>query len=115
MVITGYEVDQVTHDGPEPNSTTTGTQFGGFSCYPSCDGNGEDKSVPIFNAYNHHYFGWIISSDAKLVELDNEHHIPNPTTTTFAAKEGVNHSYPVSIVFKENPGGEFRFEHVATF
>eukprot|EP01084_Bolivina_argentea_P167243 290290_1 len=108
MVITGYEVDQVTHNGPEPNSTTTPTQLGGFSCYPSCDTNGEDKPVPIYNAYNHHYFSWLVSSDAEMYELKTPLTIPNPTNISFRAKDGVNVTYPVSIVYKENPGGEFR-------
>jgi hypothetical protein len=57
MVITGYEIDQVTHSGPQPNSTTnvsyTAT-LGGFAFYP--DSSEGDASVPIYNAYNHHYF-----------------------------------------------------------
>eukprot|EP01083_Nonionella_stella_P279752 951569_1 len=108
MVITGYEVDQVTHNGPEPGSTTTTTELGGFSCYPSCDTNGEDKSVPIFNAYNHHYFGWITSEYAEIYTRETPIDIPNPTSVGFRAKNGGNYTYPLSIVFKENPGGEFR-------
>ena len=34
--------------------------------------------------------------------------IPNPTYTEFRTKSGTNHSFPTSIVFKENPGGEYR-------
>ena len=109
MVITGYEVDQVTHNGPENGSTTTDTQLGGFSCYPSCDTNGEDKSVPIYNAYNHHYFSWLVSSNAEMYERETPLQIPNPTNTAFRAKDGANNvTYPLSIVYKENPGGEFR-------
>ena len=52
---TGYEVDQVTHMGPQKGSTTSSGNLGGFSCYPDCEDG--DKSVPIYNAYNHHYFG----------------------------------------------------------
>merc|ERR1719183_195726 len=49
MAITGYEVDQVTHSGPMPGSTTVeGGQLGGFSCYPECSES--DKSVPIYHA-----------------------------------------------------------------
>ena len=51
----GYEVDQVTHTGPQTGSTTTKENLGGFSCYPDCEES--DESVPIYNAYNHHYFG----------------------------------------------------------
>ena len=51
----GYEVDQVTHTGPQTGSTTTKGNLGGFSCYPDCEES--DESVPIYNAYNHHYFG----------------------------------------------------------
>ena len=108
MAITGYEVDQVTHDGPEPGSTTTSTELGGFSCYPSCDKNGEDKSVPIYNAYNHHYFSWLTGADAEMYENKNLGNVPNPTSTSFRAKENTTHGYPASIVYKENPGGEFR-------
>ena len=112
MVITGYEVDQVTHNGPENGSTTTDTQLGGFSCYPSCDTNGEDKSVPIYNAYNHHYFSWLVSSEAEMYERETPLQIPNPTNTAFKAKNPNNNNntiqYPLSIVYKENPGGEFR-------
>ena len=47
----GYEVDQVTHVGPQHGSTTSSKALGGFSCYPDC-GDG-DKSVPIYNVeYN---------------------------------------------------------------
>jgi hypothetical protein len=46
MAITGYEIDQVTHEGPQPGSTTSGDTLGGFACYPEC--NGTDKSVPIY-------------------------------------------------------------------
>ena len=106
MVITGYEVDQVTHSGAEPNSTTSDTQLGGFSCYPSCDDS--DASVPIYNAYNHHYFAWLTGADAQMLDRAVPRNIPNPTTTDFRAKNGTAHAYPVSIVFKENPGGEFR-------
>ena len=108
MAITGYEVDQVTHSGPQKGSTTgtTGGGLGGFSCYPDC-GEG-DRSVPIYNAYNHHYFSWLKGSDSEMYELDEPTFLPNPTTTAFRTKEGTGHGYPTNIVFKENPGGEFR-------
>ena len=44
MAITGYEVDQVTHSGPQKGSTTSGDTLGGFSCFPDC-GDG-DPDVP---------------------------------------------------------------------
>jgi len=106
MAITGYEVDQVTHTGPQFGSTTSGSALGGFSCFPDC---GEtDKSVPIYNAYNHHYFSWLTGSDSEIYELDNPLLMPNPTTTAFRMKNGTKHGFPTSIVYKENPGGEFR-------
>ena len=48
MAITGYEVDQVTHSGSQPGSTTKGDVLGGFSCYPDCEET--DQSVPEYNA-----------------------------------------------------------------
>ena len=113
MAITGYEVDQVTHSGPQPGSTTKpGGPLGGFSCYPSCDTNGEDKSVPIYNAYNHHYFSWLTGSDSQFFDRKEAgfppQRLPNPTNTGFATKPGTAHKMPTNIVFKENPGGEFR-------
>ena len=52
LFMKGYEVDQVTHVGPQHGSTTSSKALGGFSCYPDC-GDG-DKSVPIYNVgYNH--------------------------------------------------------------
>ena len=102
MAITGYEVDQVTHKGPQPGSTTTKDQLGGFSCYPSCD-DSVDKSVPIYHAYNHHYFSWLTGAQADLQELEQPTFLPNPTRTRFVTREGTNHSFPTSLVFKENP------------
>ena len=104
MAITGYEVDQVTHSGPQTGTTTKGDVLGGFACYPNCSDT--DKSVPIYNAYNHHYFGWLVGADAEMYDLDEPaSNVPNPTTTAFrdlpAAQE---HGYPTNIVFKENPG-----------
>ena len=108
MAITGYEVDQVTHSRPEPSSTTKEGLLGGFSCYqdPTCSTT--DKSVPIYNAYNHHYFSWLTGSDAELYERKEALKMPNPTFTGFRDSATKNHTYPTNIVFKENPGGEFR-------
>jgi len=104
MVITGYEVDQVTHSAPE-NSSSRGDYLGGFSCYPDCSET--DKSVPIYNAYNHHYFGWLVNADTELYELDKVTSFPNPTRTGIRDLPH-SYNYPTNIVFKENPGGEFR-------
>eukprot|EP00092_Neocalanus_flemingeri_P016158 GFUD01017488.1.p1 GENE.GFUD01017488.1~~GFUD01017488.1.p1 ORF type:complete len:796 (-),score=158.21 GFUD01017488.1:53-2440(-) len=109
MAITGYEVDQVTHTGPRPGYTTTSEGLGGFSCYPDC--GKDDKSVPIYNAYNHHYFSWLTGSDSEMFELEDPLFMPNPTTTAFRTKNGTEHGYPTNLVFKENPGGEFRMSY----
>ena len=106
MAITGYEVDQVTHPGPQLGTTSTSRGLGGFSCYPDCEKG--DKSVPIYNAYNHHYFSWLTGADSEMYELDDPLFLPNPTTTGFRTKNDTEHSFPTNIVFKENPGGEFR-------
>lgn len=106
MAITGYEIDQVTHAGPQPGSTTTDSKLGGFACYPECPGT--DKSVPIYHAYNHHYFSWLVGKNAEMVTWEKPSIIPNPTWTSFRDKPGVNSKFPTNIVFKENPGGEFR-------
>ena len=106
MAITGYEVDQVTHPGPQEGSTSSATGLGGFSCYPDC--GKDDQSVPIYNAYNHHYFSWLKGADAELYEREDPIFLPNPTSTGFHTKNGTNHTFPTNIVFKENPGGEFR-------
>jgi len=107
MAITGYEVDQVVHPGPKPGDSTRGDQaLGGFSCYPDC--GKDDKSVPIYHAYNHHYFSWLVGSDSEMYELEDPLFMPNPTKTAFRSKPETGHGYPTNIVFKENPGGEFR-------
>ena len=107
MAITGYEIDQVTHSGPQLGSTSDKTNgLGGFSCYPDCEDS--DKSVPIYNAYNHHYFSWLVGSDSEMYEREDPLFMPNPTTTGFRTKEGTTHGFPTNIVFKENPGGEYR-------
>eukprot|EP00937_MAST-01D_sp_MAST-1D-sp2_P001435 g1435.t1 len=94
MAITGYEIDQVMTDDPRSKVNT----------------HDNDRSVPIYNAYNHHYFSWLTGEDSELVDLDEPTLLPNPTWTgvrTRAARKGKS-GYPSSIVFKENPGGEFR-------
>jgi hypothetical protein len=86
MAITGYEADQVqqTPDG--------------------------DVSFPIYKAYNHHYFAWLNGADAEMVKLSKpSHRVPNPTMWHVRTKDGSNTEYPSSIVFKENPGGEYRY------
>lgn len=65
-------------------------------------------SVPEYNAYNHHYFGWLTGRDARLATRDPDSNVPNPTNTFFRSVPNTSHVYPTSIVFKENPGGEFR-------
>ena len=44
MAITGYEIDQVVHPGPQPNTSTTGPdRLGGFACWPDdCDDGARD-------------------------------------------------------------------------
>eukprot|EP00929_Paragymnodinium_shiwhaense_P025556 TRINITY_DN15429_c0_g1_i1.p1 TRINITY_DN15429_c0_g1~~TRINITY_DN15429_c0_g1_i1.p1 ORF type:complete len:781 (+),score=127.63 TRINITY_DN15429_c0_g1_i1:66-2408(+) len=106
MAITGYEIDQVVHPGPQTGSTTKGGVLGGFSCYPSCDEG--DKSVPIYHQYNHHYFSWLVGKDAEVYEREEPLHVPHPTWTGIRTKHGANAKFPTNIVFKENPGGEFR-------
>ena len=42
MAITGYEIDQVVHPGPQPNTSTTGPdRLGGFACWPASDCGGD--------------------------------------------------------------------------
>lgn len=120
MAIVGYEVDQVRHTGPQNGSTTTSPDsLGGFACFPTCEDG--DVSVPIFNQYNHHYFSWLQGKDSVLYEksedVKNRSNVPNPTQTAFRRIGGETQGftdmggapvYPSSIVFKENPGGEFR-------
>ena len=110
MAITGYEVDQVTHagQGAHPNahvSPRAGGALSGFACYPDCSES--DRSVPIYNAYNHHYFSWLTGVDAEVYELDEPTRVPNPTRTGVRSLPN-DHGFPTNIVFKENPGGEFR-------
>jgi hypothetical protein len=105
MAITGYEIDQVTHTGQPQPPAPVGGSLGGFSCYPACDES--DRSVPSYNAYNHHYFSWLVGKDSEVYELDAPTTKPNPTTTAMRDRPH-DHPYPTNIVFKENPGGEFR-------
>lgn len=109
MAITGYEVDQVVHTGVEPGTTTApdGSILGGFSCYPDCEDT--DVSVPIYHAYNHHYFSWLTGENSEMYQRTVPDRLPNPTFTGFRNKKGTDSDLPPSnIVFKENPGGEFR-------
>ena len=106
MAITGYEVDQVIHTGPKIGTTTTDQNLGGFSCYPDCSDG--DKSIPIYHAYNHHYFSWLTGDNSEMIELDTPLRMPNQTTTSFRTKTGAYPGFPTHIVFKENPGGEYR-------
>jgi hypothetical protein len=84
MAITGYEVDQVmkTPDG--------------------------DKSVPIYNAYNHHYFGWLMGDHSEMFRLDEPKSGQNPTYWDIrdSADKPADLTYPTNIVFKENPGAQ---------
>ena len=50
MAITGYEVDQVVHDGPRVTARRGDPgPLSGFACYPECE-NGTDTSIPMYNA-----------------------------------------------------------------
>ena len=102
MAITGYEIDQVTSPHAPPNATHA--PLSGFACYPDC-GVG-DKSVPIYHAYNHHYFSWLVGAGAEVFDLAEPTKYPNPTRTAVRARRPEMGGYPTSIVFKENPGGE---------
>lgn len=104
MAITGYEIDQVTHDNAPP--PPPGDKLGGFSCYPSCDAS--DRSVPTYHAYNHHYFAWLVGSGAEVYDLERPGKYPNPSWTGVREVKANPQGVPSSIVFKENPGGEYR-------
>ena len=109
MAITGYEIDQVTHTGKEAGSTTApdGSILGGFSCYPDCEDT--DVSVPIYHAYNHHYFSWLTGEDSEYYKRKTPSTGAGPTFTGYRNKKGTPINLPPSnIVFKENPGGEYR-------
>ena len=99
MAITGYEVDQVMTD--DPSSKTN-----------SRDAEQTDKPVPIYNAYNHHYFGWLNGEDSEMYKLDKEEHFAGAGPTWWGVRDlpsaAGNGGYPTNIVFKENPGGEYR-------
>ena len=64
--------------------------------------------MPIYNAYNHHYFSWLTGADSEVVDLEEAIFLPNPTKTAVRDKANKKSIYPSNIVFKENPGGEFR-------
>ena len=98
MVITGYEVDQVMN--PYVVNGTCLTEL----CKKS------DLSVPIYNAYNHHYFGWLGGNHSEMYQLDEPTPGQNPTMWAMRDKptKPKNISFPTNIVFKENPGGEYR-------
>jgi hypothetical protein len=104
MAITGYEIDQVTSPHAPPNATQA--PLSGFACYPDCGAG--DKSVPIYNAYNHHYFSWLTGAGAEVYDAKIETKYPNPTHTAVREKVPDPQGFPNSIVFKENPGGEYR-------
>ena len=122
MAITGYEVDQVTHTtgdaaeerAPNPSregmspaaAIASGAPLSGFACYPSCSAS--DKSVPIYHAYNHHYFGWLQGAESELFDSMTPDVSTNPTSTKFRTKDDSKTKYPTYLVFKENPGGEYR-------
>ena len=109
MAITGYEIDQVYHPGRETGTTTApdGSILGGFSCYPDCEDT--DVSVPIYHAYNHHYFSWLTGEDSEYYKRKTPSTGAGPTFTGYRNKKGTPINLPPSnIVFKENPGGEYR-------
>lgn len=83
MAITGYEADQVI-------KTTEG-----------------EVSFPIYKAYNHHYFAWLTGADSEMVYLPKAKLLPNPTHWEARSLPN-NHGFPTNLVFKENPGGEYR-------
>ena len=72
------------------------------------DASGGDASVPIYHAYNHHYFSWLTGNGSKIVDLDQPTRWPNPTRTSIVEETPHKGGFPTSIVFKEIPGGEFR-------
>ena len=45
-----------------------------------------ESKVPIYNAYNHHYFSWLQGADAEMFDLDEPTFLPNPTNTAFRTK-----------------------------
>jgi len=63
--------------------------------------------MPCVPASLDHYFGWLANDDAQAYTLGKETWLPNPSKTAFRTTPH-NYSYPSEIVFKENPGGEFR-------
>jgi hypothetical protein len=102
MAITGYEVDQIMTSDPSSKTNARET---------------DDTPVPIYNAYNHHYFGWLNGKDSEMYELGElDYHLTNPTKWAVRDLPGAHNTldqtgsvnYPTNIVFKENPGGEYR-------
>lgn len=100
MAITGYESDQVM-------KTPQG-----------------DVPVPINHAYNHHYVAWLNSEHAELAEVGVDHDTSAaghsmahgaPTywtarrkLTAPVVKDSAGHEIPLSTVFSEGNGGEYR-------
>jgi hypothetical protein len=66
--------------------------------------------VFFFRKDNHHYFGWLNGKDSEMYKLDKPQFLPNPTywATRDLPEAENNGGYPTNIVFKENPGGEYR-------
>ena len=53
---------------------------------PDCKMKCTIVQVPIYNAYNHHYFSWLQGSDAEMFDLEETLFLPNPTSTAFRTK-----------------------------
>ena len=53
---------------------------------PDCKMKCKIVQVPIYNAYNHHYFSWLQGSDAEMFDLEEPLFLPNPTSTAFRTK-----------------------------
>lgn len=100
MAITGYEADQVMK---APNG---------------------DVPVPINHAYNHHYVAWLNSEHAEMHEVDvprdasaADHAMAHGASKYWTAvrkktapnvKDSVGQQIPLSSVFSEGNGGEYR-------
>lgn len=67
MAITGYEVDQVMN--PHVVNATCHT----------AECRAADRSIPIYNAYNHHYFGWLTGVHGEMYQMDEAKVGMNPT------------------------------------
>lgn len=61
-------------------------------------------------ALDHHYFGWLTGTHGEMYQLDDAKVGMNPTTWDARDKstKPANLTYPTNLVFKENPGGEYR-------